>query len=209
MFLEDKDNFKGRDYMIIKKGTKKEKILLFLSAALLFVLTVIAVHALRMSYYRSVQHGVESVLSQVYFVEFMPVDIAAEDWVFENGTTYEHEYIIFINSEDYSVGIYRVANDRIEGFYHTVCDFGHLSLKGQYAVRTKKDFVDSEDGAVRFWYCCDIGNIYLESLGYETAGSPSKMVRDADNPKNDLRFELRDAKWMYDNLEIGTYVVIF
>ena len=71
------------------------------------------------------------------------------------------------------------------------------------------DFVDNEDGSVRFWYCCDIANIYLESIGYEAAASPSKVVRDVENPKNDLRFELRDAKWMYDNLEIGTYVVIF
>lgn len=195
--------------MIIKKGTKKEKILLAISAFLVFTLTVIAVHAIRVSYYRSVQHGVESVLSQVYFVEFMPVDLKAEDWIFDNGDDYDHEFILFINSEDYSVGIYRVANGRIESFYHTVCDFGNLSLKGQFQVRGKKDFVDSEDGSVRFWYCCDITNIYLESLGYETAASPSKMVRDADNPKNDLRFELRDAKWMYDNLEIGTYVVIF
>lgn len=194
--------------MIIKKGTKKEKILLFLSTILIFTLTVIAVHSIRVSYHHQVQEEVEHVLSNVQFVEFMPVDLAAEDWIFENGDTYEYDYIVFVNSNDYSVGIYRVLHGRIEGFYHTVCDFGNLSLKGQYVVRDKMDFVDSEDGQVRFWYCCDIANIYLESIGYEAAASPSKVVRDADNPKNDLRFELRDAKWMYDNLEIGTYVVI-
>lgn len=195
--------------MIIKKGTKKEKILLLLFALSLFVLTVIGVHSLRVAYYNSVQHSVESVLSQVQFIEFMPVDIEAEEWVCDNGQDYEYDYIIFINSNDYSVGIYKMAHGRIEGFYHTVCDFGNLSLKGQFQVRNKMDFVDNEDGSVRFWYCCDIGNIYLESIGYEAAASPSKVVRDVENPKNDLRFELRDAKWMYDNLEIGTYVVIF
>lgn len=194
--------------MILTKGTKKEKVLLLFSVLLTFVLTVIAVHSIRVSYNKSIQNEVENVLSQVQFVEFMPVDIAAEDWIFENGSNYDYEYILFINSKDYSVGIYRVLHGRIEGFYHTVCDFGNLSLKGQFAVKDKRDFVDSEDGEIRFWYCCDIGNIYLESIGYESAANPSKVVRDAENPKNDLRFELRDAKWLYDNLEIGTYVVI-
>ena len=194
--------------MIIKKGTKKEKFLLFLSTVLIFTLTVVAVHTIRVSYHHQIQEEVDHVLSQVHFINFMPVDIAAEEWVFEQGSDYDFEYIIFVNSEDYSVGIYQVLNNRIEGFYHTVCDFGNLPLKGQYVVRDKMDFVDSEDGSVRFWYCCDVGSIYLESIGYEAAASPSKVVRDAENPKNDLRFELRDAKWMYDNLEIGTYVVI-
>ena len=62
---------------MIIKGTKKEKILLLLFALSLFVLTVIGVHSLRVAYYNSVQHSVESVLSQVQFVEFMPVDIQA------------------------------------------------------------------------------------------------------------------------------------
>lgn len=194
--------------MIIKKGTKKEKLLLLLSTILIFTLTVVAVHSIRMSYHRQVQKEVDHVLSQVHFVTFMPVDIAAEEWIFDQGDEYEFEYIIFVDSEDYSVGVYQVLNNRIEGFYHTVCDFGNLPLKGSYVVRDKVDFVDSEDGSVRFWYCCDVGSIYLESIGYEAAASPSKVVRDAENPKNDLRFELRDAKWMYDNLEIGTYVII-
>lgn len=194
--------------MIIKKGTKKEKILLFLSTILIFTLTVIAVHTIRISYHHQVQEEVEHVLSMVQFVEFMPVDLAAEDWVFKNGEDYVYEHIVFIDSTDYSVGIYEVSDGKIKGFYHTVCDFGNLPLKGQYEVRDKVDYVDSEDGQVRFWYCCDITNVYLESIGYEAAASPSKVVRDAENPKNDLRFELRDAKWMHDNLEIGTYVVI-
>lgn len=174
---------------------------------LLLLATAIVVAIIRQKYAQDVNQGVIDVLSGVHFVEFMPVDLMAEEWVMEN-KEYDKDYVIFIDTHDQSIGIYQVSDGKIFSFYHTVCRSGNIPPIGTFHVRDKILYSDTGT-EYRCWYCCDIQNIYLESLAYQIAASPLMLAAEAGNAKNDIRVELQDAQWIYEHVQIGTEVIIF
>ena len=127
-------------------------------------------------------------------------------------------YLILVDRNAHFVTIYQGSKNHWTLLMGFACGDGKAStptITGQFSIPNKyprsQPYFDS--GSARCWYPTRISGGYLfHSVLYYQTGSPSRIM-DGTLGKGVshgcVRLALNNAKWIYDNIPIGTKVVIY
>lgn len=121
-------------------------------------------------------------------------------------------WLILVDTRLNKVGVYQGARGNWREVYYWPCTSGAAAtptVKGQFTVRGKGLCFGS--GYTCWYYTQFYGNYLFHSVLYQT-GSQTALVdgRLGINASHGcVRLSLTNAKWIYDNIPIGTKVVIY
>ena len=124
------------------------------------------------------------------------------------------DYIIITNKTKHLVNIYRGpkgARVLEQSFVCTVGAARSQTIEGEFKVGTKLYYFDS--GSCRVFYATRIkGAYFFHSILYYQTRTPQRVMdgRLGMNLSHGcVRLGLDQAKWIYDNIPIGTKIVIY
>ena len=145
-----------------------------------------------------------------------PPPIVATDSMFYVAQKYSSpsQYLILVDRSRHQVGIFSGSKGRWGEVDYFLCGDGKAStptVEGLFHIVNKKPYFDS--GSARCWYATRIYKGYLfHSVLYTQTSTPSR-IKDGrlgvGVSHGCVRLDINKAKWIYDNIPIGTTVVIY
>ena len=138
-----------------------------------------------------------------------PMIIKAQEYSSDTG------YLILVNCSEHRVAIFSGSKGRWEMINTFYCSDGDSSTPtpiGEYSVTSKFTYFDS--GNARCWYATGfVGSEYLfHSVLYYQEEAPNTIMDPTLGESVShgcIRLELSCAKWIYDNMPIGTAVITY
>lgn len=132
----------------------------------------------------------------------------AQDYASDTG------YLILVDEAHYNCGIFtKDSNGSWKMLKAIPISIGKASTPtpiGEYTVQKKKLYFDLN--GYRFWYMSSFGGFGIHSTAYEIADHPEieKDARiNAQASNGCIRVSLPNAKWVSDNVPVGTKAVIY
>ena len=145
-----------------------------------------------------------------------PPPVVATDSMFFVAQKYSSpsQYLILVDRSRHQVGIFSGSKGRWGEVDYFLCGDGKAStptVEGLFHIINKKPYFDS--GSARCWYATRIYKGYLfHSVLYTQTSTPSR-IKDGrlgvGVSHGCVRLDINKAKWIYDNIPIGTTVVIY
>ena len=131
-----------------------------------------------------------------------------------NGYSSSTNYLIAVDRKACRAGIFTGSKGKWSNKYFWPCTVGAPSsptISGVYKVQGKQ-YTFGMDKGYSCWYCTQIrGNYLFHSVIY--APGSKTNIRDGrlgmQLSHGCVRLKLENAKWMYDNIPIGTTIVIY
>ncbi|WP_051604842.1 L,D-transpeptidase [Lachnobacterium bovis] len=145
-----------------------------------------------------------------------PPPIVGTDAMFNIAQRYSSPspYLILVDRSRHKVGIFSGSQGRWGEVDYFLCGDGKAStptVEGLFHIVNKKPYFDS--GSARCWYATRIYKGYLfHSVLYTQTSTPTH-IKDGrlgvGVSHGCVRLDINKAKWIYDNIPIGTTVVIY
>lgn len=130
------------------------------------------------------------------------------------------EYLVKINRVGNCITVYQKDENGefTKPYKSMVCSVGadmNTTPIGDFTISDKYDWNQMSDGTFS-QYCCKIAdNIFVSTAPYRGRGNDTLIVEeynklgDGSSPNGCIRLNTADAKWIYDNCQPGTKVVIY
>ncbi|MCI6061737.1 MAG: L,D-transpeptidase family protein [Dorea sp.] len=120
-------------------------------------------------------------------------------------------YLILVNRSTHKVGVFRGSVGKWENVQYWDCADGAPStptVMGTFRVGSKGYYFDS--GAARcYWYTQFYGNYLFHSVLYNKNGTLMDGRVGMPLSHGCVRLKIENAKWIYDNIPVGTTVVVY
>ncbi|SEP98890.1 Uncharacterized conserved protein YjdB, contains Ig-like domain [Lachnospiraceae bacterium RM5] len=124
-------------------------------------------------------------------------------------------YLILVNRSTHMVGIYSGKKGAWNEVKYIPCGDGKSSTptpEGEHRVIYKKPYFDS--GRARLWYTTNFaaGGYHFHSVSYAQTPTPSTILEGSLKvgiSHGCVRLDINEAKWIYDNIPIGTKVIVY
>ncbi|SFG04219.1 L,D-transpeptidase catalytic domain [Lachnospiraceae bacterium C7] len=144
-----------------------------------------------------------------------PTPVASDPMYYiAQGYSSPSQYLILVDRSRHQVGIFSGGKGNWHEQDYFLCGDGKAStptVEGVFHIINKKPYFDS--GSARCWYATRIYRGYLfHSVLYSQTPTP-KYIKDGrlgvGVSHGCVRLDINKAKWIYDNVPIGTTVVIY
>ncbi len=147
---------------------------------------------------------------------FLCLILVALTFLRGGGAEAASKYKIRINKQQNCVTIYEVkANGKYKPIKAFVCSVGYDTPLGTFGLKEKIRWHEL-DGPVYGQYCTRItGHILFHSVWYHVNENPATLSNTQYNRLGStashgcVRLNVRDSKWIYDNVPFGTPVTIY
>ena len=157
-------------------------------------------------------YGTQVIGGRTYYFDTGSGALLNDMAVKAQGYSSATNWLLMVDTRQNKVGVYRGRSGNWNEIYYWPCTSGAAStptVKGQFTVRGKGLAFGS--GYTCWYYTQFYGNYLFHSVLYRP-GSQSSLVdgRLGINASHGcVRLSLVNAKWIYDNIPIGTKVVIY
>ena len=125
------------------------------------------------------------------------------------------KYLILLNQGEHMVYIFKGKKGSWTCIKHFRCSIGKPSTptpEGMYGIGAKGLYFDSDGGARCWYYSAFYGSYYFHSVLYYQSSGPNSILDGTIGGSVShgcVRLALSNAKYIYDNIPVGTRVVSY